>query len=143
MNWQFESDRPIYVQLKEQLLLMIVSEKYPAGAKLPAVRDLAAEASVNPNTLQKALSELERDGLVYTQRTSGRYVTEDKKMITQAKNALAIEQIEQFLKKMAGWAHRKRDAGRWKKRKRMKPYLECHGLSKHTGPKSTEQVQSD
>ncbi|NMA24633.1 MAG: GntR family transcriptional regulator [Clostridiales bacterium] len=102
MNWQFESDRPIYVQLKEQLLLMIVSEKYPAGAKLPAVRDLAAEASVNPNTLQKALSELERDGLVYTQRTSGRYVTEDKKMITQAKNALAIEQIEQFLKKMAG-----------------------------------------
>jgi GntR family transcriptional regulator len=102
MNWQFESDRPIYVQLKEQLFLMIVSGKYPSGAKLPAVRDLATEAAVNPNTLQKALSELERDGLVYTQRTSGRFVTEDEKMITQAKNALAIEQIEQFLKKMAG-----------------------------------------
>jgi DNA-binding transcriptional regulator YhcF (GntR family) len=81
---------------------MIVSGKYPAGAKFPAVRDLAAEASVNPNTLQKALSELERDGLVYTQRTSGRFVTEDETMITQAKNALAIDQIEQFLKKMAG-----------------------------------------
>ncbi|NLA87470.1 MAG: GntR family transcriptional regulator [Clostridiales bacterium] len=102
MNWHFESDRPIYVQLKEQLLLMIVSGKYPAGAKLPTVRDLAAEASVNPNTLQKALSELERDGLVYTQRTSGRFVTEDENMINQAKNTLAIEQIEQFLKKMSG-----------------------------------------
>jgi DNA-binding transcriptional regulator YhcF (GntR family) len=102
MNWNFESDRPIYVQLKEQLLLLIVSGKYPAGSKLPAVRDLAAEASVNPNTLQKALSELERDGLVYTQRTSGRFVTEDENMITQAKNDLALEQIELFLKKMAG-----------------------------------------
>lgn len=102
MNWSFETDRPIYLQLKEQLLLMIVSGKYPAGSKLPAVRDLAAEASVNPNTLQKALSELERDGLVYAQRTSGRFVTEDEKMITQAKENLALEQIEVFLKKMAG-----------------------------------------
>ena len=63
---------------------------------------MAAEASVNPNTLQKALSELERDGLVYTQRTSGRYVTEDEKMIQQAKTALAVDLIELFLKKMAG-----------------------------------------
>jgi DNA-binding transcriptional regulator YhcF (GntR family) len=63
---------------------------------------MAAEASVNPNTLQKALSELERDGLVYTQRTSGRFVTEDDTMIQQAKAALAYEQIELFLKKMAG-----------------------------------------
>lgn len=102
MNWHFETDRPIYIQLKEQLLLMIVSGIYPAGAKLPAVRDLAAEASVNPNTLQKALSELERDSLVYTQRTSGRFVTEDENMIAQAKKELAIDQIEQFLKKMAG-----------------------------------------
>ena len=102
MNWHFETDRPIYIQLKEQLLLMIVSGIYPAGAKLPAVRDLAAEASVNPNTLQKALSELERDSLVYTQRTSGRFVTEDENLIAQAKKELAIDQIEQFLKKMAG-----------------------------------------
>jgi DNA-binding transcriptional regulator YhcF (GntR family) len=65
MNWRFETDRPIYKQLKEQILLQIVSGAYPPGAKLPAVRDLAAEVSVNPNTLQKALSDLERDGLVY------------------------------------------------------------------------------
>ncbi len=102
MTWRFDTDRPIYKQLKEMILLQIVSGVYPAGAKLPPVRDLAAEASVNPNTLQKALSELERDGLVYTQRTSGRFVTEDEKMITQAKNELANEHIELFLKKMAG-----------------------------------------
>ncbi len=102
MNWNFETDRPIYLQLKEQILLLIVSGTYPAGSKLPPVRDLAAEASVNPNTLQKALAELERDGLVYTHRTSGRFVTEDEKMVQQAKTNLAFEQIEQFLKKMAG-----------------------------------------
>jgi GntR family transcriptional regulator len=102
MNWTFETDRPIYLQLKEQILLLIVSGSYPAGSKLPPVRDMAAEASVNPNTLQKALSELEREGLVYTQRTSGRFVTEDDKMIQQAKTDLAYEQIELFLKKMAG-----------------------------------------
>ena len=102
MTWHFETDRPIYVQLKEQILLLIVSGAYPAGSKLPPVRDMAAEASVNPNTLQKALSELERDGLVYTQRTSGRYVTEDEMMIQNAKTTLAMEQIELFFKKMAG-----------------------------------------
>jgi DNA-binding transcriptional regulator YhcF (GntR family) len=85
MNWCFQSDRPIYIQLKEQLELNIISGAYPPGMKLPSVRDMASEASVNPNTLQKALSELEREGLVYTQRTSGRYVTEDEKMIMQAK----------------------------------------------------------
>jgi DNA-binding transcriptional regulator YhcF (GntR family) len=63
---------------------------------------MAEEASVNPNTLQKALAELERDGLVYTQRTSGRFVTEDDQMIQHAKMTLANEQIELFLKKMAG-----------------------------------------
>ena len=102
MTWNFETDRPIYVQLKEQILLLIVSGTYPAGSKLPPVRDLAAEASVNPNTLQKALAELERDGLVYTQRTSGRYVTEDDTMIKNAKTSMALEQIELFFKQMAG-----------------------------------------
>lgn len=107
MNWSFQSDRPIYIQLKEQIKLLIVSGVYPAGAKLPAVRDMASDASVNPNTLQKALSELEREGLVYSQRTSGRFVTEDGKMIIQAKNELALEQIEMFFEKMAGMGYSK------------------------------------
>jgi GntR family transcriptional regulator len=101
MNWTFETDRPIYLQLKEQITLLIISGTYPAGSKLPPVRDMAEEAAVNPNTLQKALSELERVGLVYTQRTSGRFVTEDIEMIKAAKKELASEQIELFLKQMA------------------------------------------
>jgi DNA-binding transcriptional regulator YhcF (GntR family) len=100
MNWSFQTDRPIYVQLKEQIKLMIISGTYPAGTKLPAVRDLASDASVNPNTLQKALSELEREGLVYTQRTSGRFVSEDENMIEAAKKELAFEQIELIIKKL-------------------------------------------
>ncbi|NLL38811.1 MAG: GntR family transcriptional regulator [Clostridiales bacterium] len=100
MNWSFQPDRPIYVQLIERIKLLILSGAYPAGSRLPSVRDMASEASVNPNTLQKALSELEREGLVYTQRTSGRFVTEDENMIKQVKKELAIEQIELVTKKL-------------------------------------------
>jgi DNA-binding transcriptional regulator YhcF (GntR family) len=100
VNWSFQPDRPIYVQLIERIKLLIVSGAYPAGSRLPSVRDMASEASVNPNTLQKALSELEREGLVYTQRTSGRFVTEDENMIKQVKKELAIEQIELVTKKL-------------------------------------------
>ncbi len=101
MAWQFDPDRPIYKQLKERILLGIVSGAYGSGAQLPTVRELAEEAAVNPNTLQKALSELERDGLLYTQRTSGRFVTEDKALIAKAKTDLAAEEIGLFLTKMA------------------------------------------
>ncbi|MFR2562465.1 MAG: GntR family transcriptional regulator [Anaeromassilibacillus sp.] len=87
MGWNLKSDRPIYAQLIEQIELMIVSGMYPPGAKLPSVRDLAADAAVNPNTMQRALSQLETDGLLYTQRTSGRYVTEDVDKIMQTKRA--------------------------------------------------------
>lgn len=101
MSWQLKADRPIYIQLIEQIKLRIVSGMYEAGSKLPAVRDMAAEASVNPNTMQKALAELERDGLVYSQRTSGRYITEDESMIQQIKSDLALEQITEFFQKMS------------------------------------------
>ena len=109
MNWTFQSDRPIYIQLQEQIMLLIVSGAYPPGTKLPAVRDMAADASVNPNTLQKALSELEREGLVYTKRTSGRFVTEDEKMITQAKTQLAMDQIELFIARLADMGYSKEE----------------------------------
>lgn len=100
MIWELGGDRPIYLQLMEQVQLRIVSGLYPAGTKLPPVRDLAAEASVNPNTMQKALAELERNGLVYSQRTAGRFITEDSGMIEQIKQDLAREQVREFLKKM-------------------------------------------
>lgn len=100
MIWELGGDRPIYLQLMEQVQLLIVSGLYPAGTKLPPVRDLAAEASVNPNTMQKAFAELERSGLVYSQRTAGRFITEDKDMIEKIKQDLAREQVSEFLKKM-------------------------------------------
>jgi DNA-binding transcriptional regulator YhcF (GntR family) len=100
MSWDLKSDRPIYAQLIEQLELKICSGIYALGTKLPSVRDLAQEASVNPNTMQRALAKLEEDGLLYTNRTSGRFVTEDVKMVQKTKNRLAQEQIQEFLEKM-------------------------------------------
>lgn len=100
MPWNLKSDRPIYAQLIEQIQLMIVSGIYPAGAKLPSVRDMAADAAVNPNTMQRALSQLESEGLLFSQRTSGRFVTEDGDRIMQIKNSLAVEIIHEFLDKM-------------------------------------------
>lgn len=100
MPWNLDSDRPIFIQIIEKIQMDIISGVYNPGDKLPSVRELAAEASVNPNTMQKALSELERTGLVYSQRTSGRFITEDTKMIDELKAELAKEIISQFLENM-------------------------------------------
>jgi len=100
MPWELKADRPIYAQLIEQIELKICSGIYAPGSRLPSVRDLAREASVNPNTMQSALAKLEEDGLLYSTRTSGRFVTEDDNVIYQVKNKLAQEQIQDFLKKM-------------------------------------------
>lgn len=101
MPWNLDSDRPIFLQIIEKIQLDIISGVYKPGDKLPSVRELAQEASVNPNTMQKALSELERTGLVYSQRTSGRFITEDTAMIHQLKSELAKEIIEEFLEHMS------------------------------------------
>lgn len=100
MAWTLQSDRPIYAQLVERLKTEIVSGVYPPGGRLPSVRELAATASVNPNTMQKAFAELERTGLIITMRTSGRVVTEDTAMINETRRELAEEQISQFLTQM-------------------------------------------
>ena len=99
MSWDIKTDRPIYIQLMEQIQLKICGI-YPPGSRLPSVRDLAQEASVNPNTMQRALAELEAAGLLYTNRTSGRFVTEDTEMIVHVKNKLAEKHVKDFLKKM-------------------------------------------
>lgn len=101
MTWDLTGDRPIWLQLTEQIQQRIVAGEYRAGDRLPSVRELAAEASVNPNTMQKALAELERTGLVYSQRTSGRFITEDQGMIQGLKQRLAEEQTAAFLARMA------------------------------------------
>lgn len=100
MNWKFRNDIPIYSQLVEQIKLGIVSGEFTAGERLQSVRDMSMEAGVNPNTMQRALQELERQGLVYSQRTAGRFVTEDSEIITAAKKALAKSHIEDFVQSM-------------------------------------------
>ena len=101
MHWQISSDAPIYAQLIGQIQVNIVSGGVPPGGRLPSVREMAAEAGVNPNTMQRALAELERSGLVYSQRTAGRFVTEDGEIIRAARESLAREHIKRFLAAMA------------------------------------------
>ncbi|HIX90810.1 MAG TPA: GntR family transcriptional regulator [Candidatus Agathobaculum pullicola] len=101
MQWQLRGDRPIYQQLVEILTQQIVSGQLAAGDKVPAVRELAAQAGVNPNTMQRALADMEREGLMYTNRTSGRYVTEDKEMIQKIREQIASDRIAEFLAGMS------------------------------------------
>ncbi|GLC31247.1 GntR family transcriptional regulator [Clostridium omnivorum] len=100
MKWEINSERPVYIQLIEQIQASIVSGNFKPSDKLPSVRELAAEASVNPNTMQKALSELERTGLIYSNRTSGRYITSDLTLIKDLKRKSAKNLILDFLDKM-------------------------------------------
>lgn len=107
MHWQFSNDAPIYTQLIAQIKIGIVAGAFPPGERLPSVRDLATEAGVNPNTMQRAMTELERDGLVYSQRTAGRFVTEDNTMINTAKRSLAERHVKTFLEAMLRLGFRK------------------------------------
>lgn len=100
MNFIFDNDRPIYVQLVEQLKLYIVSKKLEPGSRLPSVRDLALQTKVNPNTMQKALTELETEKLIYTERTNGKFVTTDTKLIEKIKKEFAKEKTEKYLSDM-------------------------------------------
>jgi len=81
--WELSTDRPIFQQIIERVNLDIVRKKYQPGQKLDSVRDLAAEAGVNPNTMQRALSELERNGVLYSRRGEGRFVTEDEALLKE------------------------------------------------------------
>lgn len=100
MDWNFRNDLPIYAQLVERLMRGIVSGVYAPGARLPSVRELALQAGVNPNTMQRAFAELERLELVTSARTAGRFVTEDAEEIRRARERLAREEGLQFLKNM-------------------------------------------
>ena len=100
MEWNFRNDQPIYSQLIQRLTEAIVSGVYAPGEKLPSVRELALAAGVNPNTVQRSLTELEREGLVFSQRTAGRFVTENENMIVNAKLRIADERVSEFLRSM-------------------------------------------
>ncbi len=100
MNYIFDNERPIYIQLVEMIRTYIVSGKFKKGEKLPPVRELALIMKVNPNTMQKALVELENEKLIFTERTNGKYVTEDEKLIEKIKKDLAKEKVNNYLNSM-------------------------------------------
>ena len=110
MPWNLDNNRPIYLQLVERIQMDIVSGVYHAGDKLPSVRELAADAAVNPNTMQKAFTELERSGLVYTQRTNGRYITEDQERISRIREELARECTQSYLSNIRRLGYEKEQA---------------------------------
>ena len=101
MNWKFTGDRPVYQQIMATIRGAVLKGELPPGKKIPSVRDLAAEAQVNPNTMQRALTELEREGLLVSGGTSGRSVTEEESVLTGMKEEilreLAKECAEKFM----------------------------------------------
>jgi DNA-binding transcriptional regulator YhcF (GntR family) len=101
LGWNFQNDLPIYTQLVDAIKFSIVSGELLPGARMSTVRDLALEAGVNPNTMQRALQQLEREGLVFSQRSSGRFVTEDVSVIDRARSALAAEYVRRYRDSMA------------------------------------------
>ena len=101
MEWKLIDDRPIWLQLTEQLTRRILSGQYAVGERLPSVRELAEEAGVNPNTMQRALSQLELDGLATSNRTAGRMVTDDTKTIELTRKKLAGKHMNEYRGAMA------------------------------------------
>lgn len=100
MEWKFVDGIPIYSQIVDELTVRIARHDYLPGQKLPSVRDIAAQACVNPNTVQRALAELERSGLVRTERTNGRFVTEDKKVLKEIYKSLSSAYIDEMVEKL-------------------------------------------
>lgn len=100
MDYIFDNERPIYIQLVEKIRLEIVSGTIKSGERIPSVRELALTMKVNPNTMQKALVELEEQKLLYTERTNGKYVTQDQKLIEKIKKELAKDKVKEYIKNM-------------------------------------------
>lgn len=100
MPWDLDENLPIYLQLVDELQKRIINGTYVPGGKLPPVRELAADAGVNPNTMQRALAQMENSGLIYTQRTSGRFLTDDRQKIESLRREAAQALIRDFLRKM-------------------------------------------
>ena len=100
MDYNFDNNIPIYLQLVEILTIDIISGKLKCGDKLLSVRDYALKYKVNPNTMQRALNELENMNLIYTERTNGKYITNDEKTIENKKNELARLKVEKYLNDM-------------------------------------------
>ncbi|MGN0389582.1 MAG: GntR family transcriptional regulator [Wujia sp.] len=100
MAWKFHNEAPIYLQIVETIKLQIAQGILKPGEQIPSVRDLAVTAGVNPNTMQKALAELEREGVLYSQRTAGRFVADSVMSIGNMREELSRKHVEQYVKNM-------------------------------------------
>lgn len=100
MSWNFDEKSPIYAQIATHIKMQIVSQEIKSGDQLPTVREYAEKAGVNPNTMQRAFTELEREGMVYSQRTAGRYVTDDQELIATKRRELAKSELRSFVTNM-------------------------------------------
>ena len=100
MAWSFTADRPVYIQIADRIKKSVLSGQYKAGEQIPTVRQLALEAAVNPNTVQHAFTELEDEGLIISQGTLGRFVTEDTAVIQAVRKDMALKLAEVFTKEM-------------------------------------------
>ncbi len=100
MEFAFDNNIPIYIQLLEYMKIYLISGVFKCGEKIPSVRDLSSTFKVNPNTMQKALGELESMKLIYTERTNGKYVTNDKELINKLKDEYAMELAKSYFQGM-------------------------------------------
>ena len=100
MAWKFDNNIPIYIQISNIIKLQIVTKQLQSGDKLPTVRDWAETAGVNPNTVQRALSDLETEGFVYSVRTTGRFVTDNVELIQKTRVELAQQELDSFVTNM-------------------------------------------
>ncbi|MBO7563426.1 MAG: GntR family transcriptional regulator [Clostridiales bacterium] len=110
MPWAFKENRPIFQQIYDMIVIRILNGTYPMGGKLPSVREMAEEAGVNPNTMQRAMSQLEDTGLAITNRTSGRIVTTDEELLKRIKREYAVAAVEDFLQEMGKLGMSQEDA---------------------------------
>lgn len=109
MAWKFNNNQPIYIQISNIIKLQIVTNQLKSGDRLPSVRDLAETAGVNPNTIQRSLSDLEREGFVYSVRTTGRFVTDDRDLIQKTRILLAEEELGSFVLSMENLGYKRED----------------------------------
>ena len=100
MAWKFDNSAPIYLQIMEQIKVMIARGELAPGDKVPAVRDMALTAGVNPNTMQKALAELEREGVLYSNRTAGRFVAETSGKDINIRDQVSEKYVETYVESM-------------------------------------------
>ena len=112
MSWKFTGEKPVYQQIMDHIRGDIIRGKLPAGARIPAVRELAMIANVNPNTMQRALTELDKEGILVCCGTLGRFVSDDELVLAQARRKARLELAKSCAAQLAAFGMTLQEAGR-------------------------------